>query len=79
MLDLGSGSPLRFLGDMKTPAVHTCSGALVWFSKDGQESVKLQGVVKGETENVCGKGKREADKSFMPRREIVVHVGRLCS
>lgn len=39
--------------------------------------MKLQGVVKGETENVCGKGKREADKSSMPWREIVVHVGRL--
>lgn len=52
----------------KTPAVHIWSGALVWFSgveRDGQggskqggkdcENVKVQGLVKGESENVCGK------------------------
>jgi len=36
MLDLGRGSPLMFLGDMKTPAVHTCPGSQVWSSRDGQ-------------------------------------------
>lgn len=30
---IGSGSPLRFLGDTKTPTVHICSGALVWFRR----------------------------------------------